>query len=623
MSTSAQESNAHTSSILQSQAINSATQKRSLADDGEPTRHQKNKKRRKASNSSNLESNPSVVAVTSIPQPVPAVSTQPLDVTDSPSHRRDEKKKRKRKKRKMSVVTNSEFEDDRAKHKHANGSLSIAPASAASVVSQNSALPRRMKEDTEDLSDLEMSVALRNASEKKKGKEKALPRPPSPQDRNLAMSNRRSIPVDAAAAQEEIQRLKQHLEAQSQLLKKHKAYLTSMQHSLTCQICLDLLYKPFALASCGHVACYGCLVRWFTAPAPGELVPDNQNNNQNNAAPNGIIGNHVYKRKTCPICRARVIERPIEVWAIKDMVNTLVRSKLLDVVPSASAEDATNGRQANQASGSNGRTVQDPWEKVFRPARNVYGNNPWWHDWVGDADEVHERVEGELEEVGMYDTEDHVHRCLDCMHEIWGGQCSQCGRAYPGHPEADDEDGDASDSEEMMEFEEDTDEEIEYGLTLGEVLDRMYGDDQTTWEYGADGEEEEEEFFTDEEGADWGDDPVFGGMGAVIWQDAHDEEPGFAHVEEIHDDGEQHGGESSDNEDHYESSFIDDSEGDRERTGAAETVSGSEDEDMRNTAMQMGRAVRLGGRGARLVVDSEDEGEVRRAQQRNNNRRRV
>lgn len=42
-------------------------------------------------------------------------------------------------------------------------------------------------------------------------------------------------------------------------------------------------------------------------------------------------------------------------------------------------------------------------------------------------------VEGLPGVFGMYDAEDQVYRCLDCMHEIWGGSCSQCGRHYSGH----------------------------------------------------------------------------------------------------------------------------------------------------------------------------------------------
>jgi hypothetical protein len=48
---------------------------------------------------------------------------------------------------------------------------------------------------------------------------------------------------------------------------------------------------------------------------------------------------------------------------------------------------------------------------------------------------------GGLEALGMYDAEDGgVYRCLDCMHEIWGGMCSNCHRVYAGHSTGDDDD---------------------------------------------------------------------------------------------------------------------------------------------------------------------------------------
>lgn len=42
----------------------------------------------------------------------------------------------------------------------------------------------------------------------------------------------------------------------------------------------------------------------------------------------------------------------------------------------------------------------------------------------------------------MLDMEDGgIYRCFDCMHEIWDGVCTSCGRLYPGHqPNPDDDD---------------------------------------------------------------------------------------------------------------------------------------------------------------------------------------
>jgi hypothetical protein len=61
---------------------------------------------------------------------------------------------------------------------------------------------------------------------------------------------------------------------------------------------------------------------------------------------------------------------------------------------------------------------QDPWVNIFPPTLLRPAIPP---------------VEGSPGVFGMYDAEDQVYRCLDCMHEIWGGSCSQCGRHYGGH----------------------------------------------------------------------------------------------------------------------------------------------------------------------------------------------
>jgi len=61
---------------------------------------------------------------------------------------------------------------------------------------------------------------------------------------------------------------------------------------------------------------------------------------------------------------------------------------------------------------------QDPWVNIFPPTLLRPAIPP---------------VEGSPGVLGMYDAEDQVYRCLDCMHEIWAGLCSQCGRHYSGH----------------------------------------------------------------------------------------------------------------------------------------------------------------------------------------------
>jgi hypothetical protein len=67
-------------------------------------------------------------------------------------------------------------------------------------------------------------------------------------------------------------------------------------------------------------------------------------------------------------------------------------------------------------------TPKDLWADIFRPIPD------------------HHVVLNGGEDVGFYDAEDGgVYRCLQCMHEIWEGTCTFCGRVYPGHDDHDDE----------------------------------------------------------------------------------------------------------------------------------------------------------------------------------------
>ncbi|KAH9170512.1 hypothetical protein EDB89DRAFT_1977735 [Lactarius sanguifluus] len=192
----------------------------------------------------------------------------------------------------------------------------------------------------------------------------------------------------------------QVVHSESKSLHEHEALYTSLLTSLVCQICLDLLHKPFALTPCGHVSCYSCLINWFNA--------DRQ--------PDELEGDNVSRKKTCPQCRAVVRGRPIEAWNVKDMVAAVVKSGLaLDFPPPAEVDsnEAASGESADPEPPS-----RDPWANVFPPLPLRTGLSP-----TGGSPDV----------FGMFDAEDQVYRCLDCMHEIWGRSCSHCGRYYDGH----------------------------------------------------------------------------------------------------------------------------------------------------------------------------------------------
>lgn len=191
--------------------------------------------------------------------------------------------------------------------------------------------------------------------------------------------------------------LNQQLDAQITKLAVHSALISSFKDSLTCQICVDLMYKPFTLAPCGHIACYSCLVGWF----------------KSNVAEDEGDPQSVYRKKTCPHCRSAVRDHPIENFTIKEMVNSLVNSGVLEDVQGVTAITATTA---------------DPWAGIFpkHPVReDNYEGLPFpLFDEEDDEDDY------EVGDMGVYDHDDDVYRCRGCMNEVVNGFCTSCERGY-------------------------------------------------------------------------------------------------------------------------------------------------------------------------------------------------
>jgi len=234
-----------------------------------------------------------------------------------------------------------------------------------------------------------MNVASTSPSPSRKGKEREVEPLPI-------------LPVpDSEEISKKTEDLNQKLDVQTTKLAVHSALVSSFKDSLTCQICVDLMHKPFTLAPCGHMACYSCLVGWF----------------KSNVAEDEFGPQSVHRKKTCPHCRSAIRDRPIESFTIKEMVNSLVNSGLL--------EDTSGTAAAINASA----IPIDPWAGVF-PKHSVWENNldgppfPLFGEAEGE-DDVFE--EGDM---GMYDEEDDVYRCRGCMNEVVDGICAVCEREY-------------------------------------------------------------------------------------------------------------------------------------------------------------------------------------------------
>lgn len=118
------------------------------------------------------------------------------------------------------------------------------------------------------------------------------------------------------------------------------------------------------------------------------------------------------------------------------MVVNLIKSNLVDLpsVLPASARD-TPGADASDNSRN------DPWRNVFPKYNHQHHHQS--HFYPQPIEDNERDQEWDIEDIGMYDVEDGgIHRCLSCMHEIWGGFCTNCNREYSGHPRFGDGDSD-------------------------------------------------------------------------------------------------------------------------------------------------------------------------------------
>lgn len=116
------------------------------------------------------------------------------------------------------------------------------------------------------------------------------------------------------------------------------------------------------VSPCGHIFCAQCLVQWFKV----ELHVNEPDENRGT----------VRRKKVCPSCRAHVVAPPLELWALKG---------ILDAVRSSNAPPRA-------------RTIsKDVWEGLFDPAT-------FYHI--------------------IRDQEDGVLRCGACASEILEGECT-------------------------------------------------------------------------------------------------------------------------------------------------------------------------------------------------------
>ncbi|KAF7309478.1 RING finger domain protein [Mycena indigotica] len=148
--------------------------------------------------------------------------------------------------------------------------------------------------------------------------------------------------LKAQLAAEKLSREQQEraLTVVSTKLSKNEQLVQTIESSLQCQICIELLSRPHLLVPCGHIFCSGCLEQWFRAAPAGEDEDDDMGDDF-----------LLHREKKCPTCRARVVRRPVPTFIVKDVVNTLRPTP-----PSAGTEN-------------------DPWKGLFLEDYDSDGSN--------------------------------------------------------------------------------------------------------------------------------------------------------------------------------------------------------------------------------------------------------
>ena len=270
----------------------------------------------------------------------------------------------------------------------------------------------------------------------------------------------------------------------------------------------------------------------------------------------------------------------MQVWGIKSIVGSFSKNGLLQgnfLPPDESSQNTTN---ANENA--------DPWDGIFRKAGHL-----------GHGFEVEQLMMDEIMGggAGILDDEDGgVYRCYDCLHEIWDGVCSNCGRLYPNVDEDADDDFEL---EHELDSEGEEDDDIDDdGMTMEWMLQPEFHRHLHRLGVGRGGEPQPRDVSQEiharlveieaERAAEEGREPDIRGVDRFYPRDDDDED------------------EDEDEEEEYEGSFIDDGDDvgiPRLEGTAAEIIelsSGSDDdeEDFAHRRQRLAPIPRGGGAGA-------------------------
>ncbi|KAG6841452.1 hypothetical protein C0991_010877 [Blastosporella zonata] len=163
-----------------------------------------------------------------------------------------------------------------------------------------------------------------------------------------------NLPYSGPLAHAEFERMKKEIEAwkkaaadNKKQAKKQAKLITTIESSLQCQICMDIIHRPYALSPCGHILCLLCLQEWFRK-APSGAHDDHMNPNEFEDDRNFILN----RSKSCPCCRAVITRRPIPIFLVKAIATAFSNHKAAAAAPIASERSPTP-------------TDDDPWKGFF------------------------------------------------------------------------------------------------------------------------------------------------------------------------------------------------------------------------------------------------------------------
>ncbi|KAI0705205.1 hypothetical protein BC835DRAFT_1314955 [Cytidiella melzeri] len=151
---------------------------------------------------------------------------------------------------------------------------------------------------------------------------------------------------DVANSQKSYNEEREHSAGLKAELKKSSDMVTTVESNLCCQICMELMLKPYGLSPCGHVLCLNCLQEWFRSTSPGDEDMDDD-------GPSAVLS----RKKTCPVCRSAVFHRPIPLFVLKAIATAFDKAK------------SGSSRQSSPPHDG------DPWYGIFPEAVSPYDDS--------------------------------------------------------------------------------------------------------------------------------------------------------------------------------------------------------------------------------------------------------